>query len=315
MTRAPGWSLICPACQALLVNQGDHYHCPPCGKSYPVESGVVRFVPADPFYEQKYAPETLKFNPDPATIWGKAALYWVGMHYFWFLRRYIPQGAKILDLAGGAGMEILASCGEVAGLDVSMRSTTQMAKVYSLAMQADAFCIPLADQSLDVIVSRFFFEHIHLEKKPALLRECWRVLRPGGLLISLQDCEADNPLWLWAKQDEALFAREFIAHDGHYGLCYASENLKMFTQTGFEVVRQYAANKTVLVTPSMLAWMQPYRGKSWPAKILLGIGGQINHSRIPNMLYSVGMTMVDDCVERWLPLDHARYLLAVCRRV
>jgi hypothetical protein len=131
---------------------------------------------------------------------------------------------------------------------------------------------------------------------------------------NLQDCECNNPLWLWAKRDATLFQERFVDHDGHYGLMYASENLALFRQAGFEVVDYYAGNKTPFVTLSMLDWMQPYRSKSALAALALRVGSAINHSRWLNAAYTMTMTLLDDIVESFLPLDHARYLLVACRR-
>jgi len=150
------------------------------------------------------------------------------------------------------------------------------------------------------------------DKKP-LLAEIRRVLRPGGWLITLQDCECDNALWQWAKKDADLFRHNFIDHDGHYGLIYASENLALFRDSGFEVVKYYASNKTPLVSLSMLEWMQPYRNKSLIANFWLGLAPHANRSKILNTAYTFGTTLLDDIVERFLPLDRARYLLCACR--
>src|SRR5271170_1852670 len=46
----------------------------------------------------------------------------------------------------------------------------------------DNFLEALADESLDVVVSTEVFEHIY-HHPLGYLRECWRVLRSGGLLL------------------------------------------------------------------------------------------------------------------------------------
>lgn len=48
--------------------------------------------------------------------------------------------------------------------------------------------IPLPDASVDRIVSEHCFEHIDRESARRLLDECYRLLRPGGLLrVSVPD--------------------------------------------------------------------------------------------------------------------------------
>lgn len=166
---------------------------------------------------------------------------------------------------------------------------------------------------MDVIVSRFFLEHVPPEEKMPLLLELRRVLRPGGWLITLQDCECNNPLWRWARREPALFQTQFVEKDGHFGLLYASQNLELFRQAGLEVVRYQGSNKTPLVGLPMMQWMQPYRARSMPANVLLGLAAAIAGNRFFNALYTFGVTLWDDLVEQCLPLDHARYLLCACR--
>jgi ubiquinone/menaquinone biosynthesis C-methylase UbiE len=309
------WTLFCPICQTSLLPQAQRYLCLSCGNIYPVEDGVVRFISKNEFYENRYSPKALNFNPDESNWHGRILLYLAGMHYFWYIRKYVPLGAKLLDLAGGAGMYFLANRYQTVGLDVSFTSTREMSKTYSLALQCDATHIPLGNQVIDAIVSRFFFEHIQLDEKRKVLRESWRLLKPDGRLIVLQDCDCNNPLWLWAKDDSSLFQRNFIDRDGHYGLLYPSQNLVLLEQAGFQIVEQYAANKTFLVTPSMIGWLQDYRNKNWLSGFLLGMVKPVNNNRILNLVYSLLMTAWDDLVEKLLPLDHARYLLVACKKI
>ena len=306
------WPLVCPQCRTLLQKDLATYQCAQCGGCYPCVDNVIQFSAQDDFYESRYAPQPLKFLPDERTPWGKALLYLVSMHYLWYIHRHVPQGARILDVACGAGMRYLATHGRTAGLEISLTSAREMAKLYDLALQADGLHIPLADSSLDAVVSRFFLEHVPPEDKAKLLAEFHRVLRPGGWLITLQDCECHNPLWQWAKQDVELFRERFIENDGHYGLMYPSENLALFEQAGFDVVAYHASNKTPLVSLSMIQWMQAYKSKSWWTSLYLPIGGIVARNRWLNQAYTFGVTLFDDLVEPFLPLDHARYLLVAC---
>ncbi len=309
------WPLICPDCGKLLAKSSKSYLCRGCGRVYNIIDDVVQFVPEDPFYENRYAPQPLHFLPNKNTLWGRALLYLVSMHYFWYIQKYIPRGSRILDVAGGAGSYYLANHGQMAGLEVSMSSAREMAKIYDLTLQASALRIPLANSSVDAIVSRFFLEHVPQNDKARLLAEFHRVLKPGGWLITLQDCDSNNFLWRWAKKDSKLFRERFIENDGHYGLMYASENLALFKEADFEILRYYASNKTPFVSLSMIQWMQPYRNKSFLASVLLALGSVLARNKWLNHAYTFAMTLVDDIMEPFLPLDHARYLLAVCRAI
>jgi SAM-dependent methyltransferase len=55
--------------------------------------------------------------------------------------------------------------------------------------------LPFEDGSVDAVYSSHFFEHIYLSEAQAILRECHRILRPGGVLrLALPDGEA------WARE-------------------------------------------------------------------------------------------------------------------
>jgi SAM-dependent methyltransferase len=307
------WAIVCPNCRVALQSADKSYVCPDCKQNYPVDAGVIRFGPSDPFYEGRYEPLPVHFLPNEHRPWGVALLYLVSMHYFWYIRKYVPSRGRILDLACGGGMRYLGAHYHTAGLEVSFGAAQEMAKHYNLALQADAMRIPLADGAVDAIASRFFLEHVPLANKRSLLAECRRVLKPGGWFITLQDCDCHNPLWIWAKRDKITFDRRFVEDNGHSGLIFASENLELFRLAGFEVIAYQGSNKTPWVSLPMLEWMQPLRNNSRLAGLLV-VAPVINRSRWLNAIYTLSMTLWDDFVERLLPLDHARYLLVACRR-
>ena len=311
---AINWPLSCPSCHVPLEHVHSGYRCAVCGSVYAANGRVIDFVGADAFYEGRYATSPLTFVPKDGSLLGKIWLYQYCQHYLWYVAQHVPRGGRLLDVAGGAGMRYLGVHWRVAGLEVSSVHALEMTKHYELALHADAMSIPLETASLDAVVSRFFLEHVRCEDKAKLLSEFGRVLKPGGWLITMQDCECDNRLWRWARRDANLFREHFIENDGHYGLMYPSANLQLFEQTGFEVVKHHAPNKTPLVTPSMLEWMQSYRSKSGLANALLGGAHFVYRNRWLSHAYSIIMTLWDDVVERLLPLDHARYLVAVCQK-
>jgi SAM-dependent methyltransferase len=307
------WPIVCPRCRVPLDYGGQAFSCRRCGRSYPIKKGVICFQVQDDFYEGRYPALPLHFLSDERLPWGLGLLYLVSMHYLWYIRQYVPKSGRILDVACGAGMRYLPTRGIVAGLEVSFSSACEMAKIYDLALQGTGLNIPLDDNSVDAVVSRFFLEHVLPGDKAGLLAEFHRVLKPGGWLITLQDCECNNALWRWARQDRVLFQQRFVDNDGHYGLMYASKNLALLRQAGFKLVAYHASNKTPLVHLPMLEWMQPYRRKSILAAFLLHLASIINQHRWLNQVYTLLLTLFDDLMEPFLPLDHARYLLAACQ--
>ncbi len=106
----------------------------------------------------------------------------------YYLARELARGKDVLDIACGEGYgsDVLAAAAtRVYGVDVALDAIAHARRRYarpnvsfSVGTCTD---IPLADDSVDVVVS---FETIeHLDQHDAMMREIRRVLRPNGLLI------------------------------------------------------------------------------------------------------------------------------------
>lgn len=104
------------------------------------------------------------------------------------LRERSKEGARVLDVGCGAGFlsNYLAREGfEVTGLDASKESLAVAARhdetgrvVYQ---DGDALALPHANESFDAVCAMDFLEHV--EDAASVVRECARVLRPGGLFF------------------------------------------------------------------------------------------------------------------------------------
>ena len=100
----------------------------------------------------------------------------------------MSKGQRVLDIASGEGYgsDLLAEVAEyVVGVDIAHEVVRHARVRYrrpNLAFAAgDCVAIPLASQSIDVVVS---FETLeHHDRHADMMQEVKRVLRPGGLLI------------------------------------------------------------------------------------------------------------------------------------
>ncbi len=114
-----------------------------------------------------------------------ARTFWEHVGRYQFARSYVP-GKRTLDVAcgegyGSAGLS-RAGAASVVGVDVSARTCAEGRKKYGIdAVAGDARALPLADRSVDLVVS---FETIeHLDRPGRFLDECARVLDDEGTLI------------------------------------------------------------------------------------------------------------------------------------
>lgn len=105
-----------------------------------------------------------------------------------FARPFI-MGKKVLDVGCGNayGTALMADlAAEITGLDYDestiQSNRNQYAGIKNLSFERAVIPpLPLPDSSFDVITSFQFIEHIH--ERPEFIRECLRVLRPGGKVL------------------------------------------------------------------------------------------------------------------------------------
>jgi arsenite methyltransferase len=108
-----------------------------------------------------------------------------------FLMDLLPQGAAIADIGSGAGMDCLLAArrvgknGSVLGIDMTdamlarAREAARQADVSNVRFeQGDMTALPLADESIDVVISNGV---INLAPdKTRVFAELYRVVKPGG---------------------------------------------------------------------------------------------------------------------------------------
>jgi len=115
-----------------------------------------------------------------------------------------PRGLKILDLGCGTGsvLESLGRFGDAVGVDISPQalSLSRRRGLRRLVL-GSGDKLPFKDGSFDAVVALDCFEHI--QDDMAALSESYRVLRPGGVLLTHVPAIG----FLWSEHDEALHHR------------------------------------------------------------------------------------------------------------
>jgi SAM-dependent methyltransferase len=135
----------------------------------------------------------------------------------------LPAG-RALDVGcgGGGNTGVLRDLGwDVTGLEYSPVAATLAASRDLSVVRGDARRLPVADASMDLVMSTDMWEHI--DDDQAVARETVRVLRPGGRALVAVPCS----MKLWSGHDVAL---------GHHRRYERAELVALMEGAGLEVV-------------------------------------------------------------------------------
>lgn len=303
--------LICPNDSSLLEETcAGVFRCPSCIASYANLDGVVQFLhEQDDFYEGAYL-NKVAFKPRSERLWHAWPLWLISNGFLWTVRKHVPAGATVVELGCASGVDYFAARYKMIGCDVSLSSLKRLA--YQHRIQADASqCIPLQDNSVDAVISSYFWEHMPPDIKPAILKECNRVLRPGGKIIFLYDVETQNPLMArYKKVNPELYKQLFIDGDGHLGYQTPAENARIFQSQGFQIADHRGMEKTFVQSASAYEKLRKF--DDWPATLfyMFYLAGRTRLF----YFYTVFVRLIDVTICRLLPNSWARIEISVCEK-
>ena len=151
------------------------------------------------------------------------------------------SGKKVLEVGAGTGRDSFMLVKEgalVYVLDYAENSLKIMQQLHQKAalnvqlLQADAFKLPIANNSFDVVFHQGLLEHF---RNPVpLLEENFRVLKPGGIL--LVDVPQKYHVYTIIKHILIGFNRWFAGWETEFTI---KELQSLVTQVGFEVKSSY----------------------------------------------------------------------------
>lgn len=101
------------------------------------------------------------------------------------LRRHLPAARRIVDIGCGQGGFLGLCRGEfelAVGLDLSAEAARMCLARGVSGIRSDALFLPLRTGSVDVVRAKEIIEH--LPDPLSMVREAYRVLRPGGLFLA-----------------------------------------------------------------------------------------------------------------------------------
>ncbi|MEZ6131421.1 MAG: methyltransferase domain-containing protein [Planctomycetaceae bacterium] len=161
----------------------------------------------------------------------------------------VQPGETVLEIGYGTGhslvqlAKLVGPDGRVTGIDISpgMRDVArERVSQAGVAERVELLVgevppLPIGDDSFDVVTMSFTLELFPLEKIPAVLAECRRVLKPGGRLgvVSMASVAADD--------DPSVLERTYIwmhTHFPHIVDCQPIPVEKMIAEAGFTLDKQ-----------------------------------------------------------------------------
>lgn len=151
------------------------------------------------------------------------------------------QNKKILEVGAGSGrdsFQLAQENGIVYVLDYSpqalriVKNLNEQNEVSVYLVQGDAFQIPIPDDTLDIVFHQGLMEHF---KAPlSLLKEHFRVLKPGGLL--LVDVPQRYHIYTIIKHILIFFNKWFAGWETEFSI---GQLKSLLEQSGFVVNHQY----------------------------------------------------------------------------
>lgn len=104
-----------------------------------------------------------------------------------FFQRHIPEGSSVLEVAAGHCEFINhVAAGRRIAADINPDTARHAAPGVEVVIAPSDAMTGIIDGSVDVIFISNFFEHLSRVAIASTVRECHRILRPGGRLLILQ---------------------------------------------------------------------------------------------------------------------------------
>jgi len=304
--------LICPYDRHSLTETDSDFACEICGKHYFIRDGVICMLEhADDFYEGAFENQ-VKFIPRSDKWWHIWPLWLINSGYLWAIRRFIPQDALIVEFGCAAGVRYLGQRYRMIGCDLSFTSLRKF-EFYDHRIQTDAAtCIPLPDNSVDAVISSYFWEHIPPNIKPDILKECQRILKKDGKVIFLYDVETENPLiYKMKKINMKLYNTLFINNDGHIGYETLENNEDKFIDENYKIIKSFTLERTPLQSASVYE-----KCMAWPG--IIGKFGMfmfyVTNNKLLFYCYILLVRVIDETIGRLCPSSWGRIAITIAKK-
>lgn len=246
-------NLFCPQDKTELVFQDRLAVCKTCNTQYSNKKNLYQFLKQEnAFYEGAYL-NRIAFKKTNSKLLNSFILWLINSGYLGKVNKTFTKGSRILELGCAGGVSFFGDQFKMIGCDLSHSSLEHASLIYDTCIYADPLIgLPLDDNSIDGVVSSFFWEHLDSSQKDICLKELKRVLKPNGKMVFLYDVITSNPLINYFKKNNSqLYQEHFLDQDGHIGYQSIADNLSLFKENNFKLIKNIPLQKTFILEPSM----------------------------------------------------------------
>lgn len=315
---------VCPLCKSELVGQEPGLKCPNCSIIFPKRSGIIEFFRGtDEFYEGKFLakPRRIPFlDNHKRQILKRASLFGIRTKhekYYRHMTRLPGEILAILDLGCGTGNQDLKVERDyhVVGVDISLSSLIEAGRIYDEVYKASVTQLPLPQDIFHCVCSFDLIGHIPVKQKTTLIREIYRVLRPGGLSFNYIEVEPSKGYTSWAKQYPDLYKKHFVEKDGHFGLESYQTVLERFRNQGFSLL-EYKVLAKMILRPGVYArrFNNEYKSKLFVINAIASLDAMLSKSAVTAGIVAIAMKPLEILFEPIVPDDYGGLLLTVHRK-
>jgi cyclopropane fatty-acyl-phospholipid synthase-like methyltransferase len=257
-----------------------------------------RLEQPDAFYEGRFGGRVSLSARDKENWIGRLKLRTAYFGYLSQILRYVPPGAKVLEIGSAAGMQVLGDTYEVTAIDLSATSLESAPKNYKRLIQANVLEHDFPDGSWDAVISSFFFEHLEPSQKRPFLKKVRNWLRVGGFTTMLYDTLSAAPWFERLRSSPADWQRWFVEEAGHVGLESPKDNFAHFHAALLYEEEALVLNR-LLQRPAVYDWSKHFSEHPQLAR-LAGELSKMTGSEVERW-YMLGLYGFDRTVGRLLP--------------